>query len=302
MEEKILINGLEQGIELTKRLMSNFKHTSSAESNKPLISEILRIYQNAIFMLSFNDDDKNIVKRSHDTDEKDYKKRKISDKKTEKVFVFVGTGQEKDSVDDGYSWRKYGAKEISGSINPRGYYRCTHQFTQNCLALKHIQKSDTDPSIFEVTYAGDHTCNNNSASQATTNFHVSMFEEGNRAGDVTEQREDIKPIKTEPVVVSLEDLENQRENVVRRLSFSNSNHENVGEWESNVFLGNVMKNLMESLSPATMSWSEITSEIANAPASVENSETAYSYFSSLDNIIDLGHEDWWWSARDILNW
>lgn len=45
--------------------------------------------------------------------------RKISDKKTEKVFVFVGTGQEKDSVDDGYSWRKYGAKEISGSINPR---------------------------------------------------------------------------------------------------------------------------------------------------------------------------------------
>lgn len=75
MEEKILINGLEQGIELTKRLMSNFKHTSSAESSKVLISEILRIYQNAIFMLSFNEDDKNIVKRSHETDVKDYKKR-----------------------------------------------------------------------------------------------------------------------------------------------------------------------------------------------------------------------------------
>lgn len=41
--------------------------------------------------------------------------RKLSDKKTEEVKVFVGTG----SIDDGYCWRKYGQKEIHGSSNPR---------------------------------------------------------------------------------------------------------------------------------------------------------------------------------------
>lgn len=70
MEEKLVINELEQGRELATRLMSNLKHASSTESSKTLISEILRIYQNAIFILSFNDDDKNNVrKRSPEIDD-----------------------------------------------------------------------------------------------------------------------------------------------------------------------------------------------------------------------------------------
>lgn len=72
MEEKLVINELELGKELANRLMSNLKHTSSADSNKTLISEILRIYQNAIFMLRFNED-KNILKRSLEIDGKDSK-------------------------------------------------------------------------------------------------------------------------------------------------------------------------------------------------------------------------------------
>ena len=47
--------------------------------------------------------------------------RKVFEK-TEKVSFFVGAGQEKGSIDDGYCWRKYGQKEIHGSINPRYYY------------------------------------------------------------------------------------------------------------------------------------------------------------------------------------
>jgi hypothetical protein len=264
-----------------------------------LVDEILRIYQNAIFILSLKDDDKNNArKRSLEIiDDKDSKnlskKRKISEKKNEKVRVFVGSGQ--GPIDDGHCWRKYGQKEIHGSKNPRGYYRCTHRFTKNCLAVKQVQKSDTDPSIFEVKYLGNHTCNNTSSTNktTTTNFSVSMFEEENRALHETEKPEDVvKPEKTDETMVSLEDLESKK-NIFRTFSFSNHEIENgggVGDgWRSNIF----PENLMEKLSPST-SGSGITSEIVTAPASVEISETADSYFSNLDNIIDFG-QDWLWS-------
>ncbi|KAG7570688.1 WRKY domain [Arabidopsis thaliana x Arabidopsis arenosa] len=291
MEEKLVINELELGKELANRLMSNLKHTSSVDSNKTLISEILRIYQNAIFMLRFNED-KNILKRSLEIDGKDsknvFKKRKVSEKKTEKVKVFVATGQENGSIDDGHCWRKYGQKEIHGSKNPRAYYRCTHRFTQDCLAVKQVQKSDTDPLVYEVKYLGNHTCDNITSpkTKMTTNFSVSSFEEGNRV-HVTEQTEDTKPTKSEEVMINLEDLENKK-NIFRTFSFSNHEIDN-GLWKSNMFLGN----FVEDLSPET-SGSAITSEVLSAPASVENSETADSYFSSLDNIIDFG-QDWLWS-------
>lgn len=42
--------------------------------------------------------------------------------------------------------------------NCRGYYRCTHRHTQGCLATKQVQRSNDDPTIFEVTYRGRHTC------------------------------------------------------------------------------------------------------------------------------------------------
>lgn len=40
----------------------------------------------------------------------------------------------------------------------RGYYRCTHRNIQGCLATKQVQRSDEDPTIFEITYRGNHTC------------------------------------------------------------------------------------------------------------------------------------------------
>ncbi|XVE58041.1 hypothetical protein DITRI_Ditri04bG0138100 [Diplodiscus trichospermus] len=60
--------------------------------------------------------------------------------------------------DDGYSWRKYGQKDILGAKYPRSYYRCTYRNTQNCWATKQVQRSDEDPTIFEITYRGTHTC------------------------------------------------------------------------------------------------------------------------------------------------
>ncbi|CAN6217355.1 unnamed protein product [Urochloa humidicola] len=83
------------------------------------------------------------------------KKRKVMEKRS--IQVRVGSAGE-NPVDDGHSWRKYGQKEILGAKNPRAYYRCTHRHTQGCLATKQVQRSDEDPTLFDVIYHGDHTC------------------------------------------------------------------------------------------------------------------------------------------------
>ncbi|CAH1438826.1 unnamed protein product [Lactuca virosa] len=73
-------------------------------------------------------------------------------------YQLPGWGNTEVPPEDGYTWRKYGQKEILGSRFPRGYYRCTHQKLYNCPAKKQVQKLDNDPNTFEVTYRGDHTC------------------------------------------------------------------------------------------------------------------------------------------------
>ncbi|XP_055831167.1 WRKY transcription factor 55 isoform X2 [Solanum dulcamara] len=60
--------------------------------------------------------------------------------------------------EDGFTWRKYGQKEILGSRFPRAYYRCTHQKLYHCPAKKQVQRLDDDPYVFEVTYRSQHTC------------------------------------------------------------------------------------------------------------------------------------------------
>ncbi|CAN1158427.1 Probable WRKY transcription factor 53 [Linum perenne] len=76
---------------------------------------------------------------------------------THQVKVKPGMGLE-GPLDDGFSWRKYGQKDILGAKHPRGYYRCTLRNVQGCLATKQVQRSDQDPTIFEITYRGRHTC------------------------------------------------------------------------------------------------------------------------------------------------
>uniref|UniRef100_A0A8R7P2W8 WRKY domain-containing protein n=2 Tax=Triticum urartu TaxID=4572 RepID=A0A8R7P2W8_TRIUA len=68
------------------------------------------------------------------------------------------TGNTELPPDDGYTWRKYGQKDILGSRYPRSYYRCTHKNYYGCDAKKKVQRLDDDPFIYEVTYCGDHSC------------------------------------------------------------------------------------------------------------------------------------------------
>ncbi|KAG9154417.1 hypothetical protein Leryth_000847 [Lithospermum erythrorhizon] len=85
------------------------------------------------------------------------RKRKAMPTWTEQVRINPETGLEGPG-DDGYSWRKYGQKDILGTYHPRSYYRCTYRHTHNCWANKQVQRSDDDPSVFELTYKGTHTC------------------------------------------------------------------------------------------------------------------------------------------------
>lgn len=41
----------------------------------------------------------------------------------------------------------------------RSYYRCTYRHMRNCWATKQVQRSDEDPTVFEITYKGTHLCN-----------------------------------------------------------------------------------------------------------------------------------------------
>ncbi|KAL5204903.1 hypothetical protein ABZP36_009774 [Zizania latifolia] len=68
-----------------------------------------------------------------------------------------------EELDDGFSWRKYGQKDILGAKHPRCYYRCTHRNSKGCMATRHVQRTDDDPSLFNVVYLREHTCGDNQA-------------------------------------------------------------------------------------------------------------------------------------------
>ncbi|KAI7751719.1 hypothetical protein M8C21_004357 [Ambrosia artemisiifolia] len=86
------------------------------------------------------------------------KKRKAMPTWQNQIRISTENGLE-GNTDDGYSWRKYGQKDILGSKFPRSYYRCTYRYIHHCLARKQVQRTNEDPTVFEITYKGQHSCN-----------------------------------------------------------------------------------------------------------------------------------------------
>ncbi|CAH9124810.1 unnamed protein product [Cuscuta epithymum] len=69
--------------------------------------------------------------------------------------VVIQVGAEELSKDDKWAWRKYGQKPIKGSPYPRSYYRCSS--AKGCLARKQVEKSNSKPGMFIVTYTAEHS-------------------------------------------------------------------------------------------------------------------------------------------------
>lgn len=168
-----------QGMELARQLGTHLHNASSTQTRDLLVKSILSSYDKALKLLKCNSNEllgpssapsespppsgSNSPKSDASDSNKDgfrkhgFKKRKTLTQWTEHVRVCGEAGPE-GPLADGYSWRKYGQKDILGASFPRGYYRCTHRHVRGCLATKQVQRSDRDPSVLDITYRGRHTC------------------------------------------------------------------------------------------------------------------------------------------------
>ncbi|KAG8375086.1 hypothetical protein BUALT_Bualt10G0063600 [Buddleja alternifolia] len=184
-EYKTLIDELSQGMEKANQLRVHLCSTSPSEAHDLLLQRIISSYENALLIVNWSgsvghvpvgaptlaapessisvdgsprSDDMNKSLRDNHDGRATSKKRKMHPTWTEQVRVNSGNGLE-GPTDDRFSWRKYGQKDILGAKYPRSYYRCTYRHVRNCWATKQVQRSDDDPTLFEITYKGTHVCN-----------------------------------------------------------------------------------------------------------------------------------------------
>ncbi|KAK7338038.1 hypothetical protein VNO77_18635 [Canavalia gladiata] len=273
-----LINELIQGKELAKQLSNHLVtcSPSSHEANEFLIEKILFSYEKALTMLnwgsalgetkttssSFTNGTPRSEVVDHELDHKAlFKKRKTMPRWTEQVKICSTTGLE-GSLDDGYSWRKYGQKDILGAKFPRGYYRCTHRNVQGCLATKQVQRSDEDPTIIEVTYRGRHTCTQAKHLNKSFPSNINMGLEGYQFHNdqknqklqekVHQTAEEIFTFETE-FDVKTEELET-RENILPWFCFPSPSIGSENEDNNMILSESMIENpFMESFSPAFIS-------------------------------------------------
>jgi WRKY transcription factor 33 len=91
--------------------------------------------------------------------------------------------------DDGYNWRKYGQKQVRGSENPRGYFKCTYP---NCPTKKKVERS-LEGQVTEIVYKGTHNhpkpqTNTRRASSSSSNCsQVIQATNNNNQSEIQEQ-------------------------------------------------------------------------------------------------------------------
>ncbi|TMW81169.1 hypothetical protein EJD97_011379 [Solanum chilense] len=190
MEKKKLINELTQGKEFVNQLKNQIiGPLASPEECDLLIGKILSTLEKSLSILNLKalllegginninnstsscssisflgNNNNNISPKSEvfDSSREKLDKNMVSKKrkKTQQWInqTSISVNGLEGPCEDGFSWRKYGQKDILGASHPRAYYRCTHRNTQGCLATKQVQKSDANSTIFEVTYKGRHSC------------------------------------------------------------------------------------------------------------------------------------------------
>ncbi|KAK7406060.1 hypothetical protein VNO78_07676 [Psophocarpus tetragonolobus] len=180
-EQKALVSELTQGMEIARKLKEDMSLPSSVNSRDSLLQRILSSYDKALLILRWNESMSNSLTMNQETNTSsphfpilvdksplgedaggvhNSKKRKMMPKWTERVRVKIKNGVEV-PLEDGHNWRKYGQKDILSAKYPRSYYRCTFRKRKGCLATKHVQRSEEDPTMLDITYRGSHTCKEN---------------------------------------------------------------------------------------------------------------------------------------------
>ncbi|KAJ7959289.1 WRKY transcription factor [Quillaja saponaria] len=185
-EKKTLLDELTQGRELARQLEIYLNvPSSSVEAREFLVQKIKSAFEKALAMCGISvpvgepepshptghpipfSESPPSVSRSPRREESDRegtsRKRETLPRWLKRIQVSSAMGLGDIPPEDGYSWRKYGQKEILGSKYPRGYYRCIHKYIQGCRALKQVQRSNEDPTVLEIVYRGIHTCGHGSS-------------------------------------------------------------------------------------------------------------------------------------------
>ncbi|KAI4302462.1 hypothetical protein MLD38_038203 [Melastoma candidum] len=157
--KKRMINDLLMGRDLAVQLQGIMSdpHPSSADKAREILGKILGSFSRGISTVSSfeGDGEGSLSGESGESKSRHgekgrgcYKRRKGS-----QSWTAVNS-----TTEDGYSWRKYGQKEILNSKFPRCYYRCTRKHDQGCKATKQVQRMEEDPNMYQITYIGHHTC------------------------------------------------------------------------------------------------------------------------------------------------
>ncbi|KAG6553722.1 hypothetical protein Mapa_004637 [Marchantia paleacea] len=110
-------------------------------------------------------------------------------------------GEQGKIPDDGYLWRKYGNKPIKTASYKRGYYKCRHFKEMKCNATKIVQQTNSDPSVFHVTYKDTHTCKQapqhggaaKGVNHSADTENVSLADQISRVGDMPCETLDYEP-------------------------------------------------------------------------------------------------------------
>ncbi|KAF5743474.1 WRKY transcription factor 30 [Tripterygium wilfordii] len=317
-KKKHLINELAEGRELAKQLQSHLNLACFPdETRQVLVQKIIASYEKALFVLncstvgtsptpggaatigikSESTPHLNGSPRSdQDSDPEHRNTGKSNPRWTKQVRVSPGIGLE-GPLEDGFSWRKYGQKDILGAKHPRGYYRCTHRHVRDCLATKQVQRSNEDPTILEVTYRGSHVCN-----QSTD--HPSIPSTSSPPPDQTHQNPTHRPPANQSeeellmnyfrtgLKVLTNDLETTTHQV-HTLTFPSSHFPS----NSNVLINNpknqfspVQNNLAENfapfLSPATSGTSYFSASPSGLNSFGGNSTSYYQNFQS-DQLTEI---------------
>ncbi|KAJ0802655.1 putative transcription factor WRKY family [Helianthus annuus] len=127
-----IINELIQGKEFAMHLKSILSSESSSETKHVLIHQIISSYDRALLMVNQGEMPESSVSLDESPHSQDFnqpfdnqqedndvsKKRKAMPTWRNQIRISTENGLE-GNTDDGYSWRKYGQKDILGSKFPR---------------------------------------------------------------------------------------------------------------------------------------------------------------------------------------